>query len=766
MVPALRSVAMSEWADFGGVISRYRRDAKPWWPEPRRAPAGAPNVAVFLLDDVGFAQLGCFGSDIDTPNLDRLAAGGLRYTNFHTTALCSPTRASLLTGRNHHYVGVGRVTDLATGFPGYHSRIEKEHGFLPEMLVPNGYAAYAIGKWHLTPDDERNLASRRDRWPLGRGFERWYGYFGGETHQFAPALVYDNHRVPQPRPYDDGYHLTEDLADRAIEVLADLESAEPEKPFFLYFCTGACHSPHHAPPDWIDRFRGNFDDGWDAWRERTFARQQEMGLLPAGTELSPRPEWVPAWSSLSRDEQRLAARFQECFAAFLSHADHHIGRVLDFMTEIGRRDDTLVFALSDNGASSEGGVDGSINDARPWNMVGRPKEEAIARIEEIGGPTVHNNYPWGWTVAGNTPFRRWKREVHEGGVADPLIVSWPNGIAARGELRRQYAHVIDLAPTILEITGTDAPAEIAGVAQSRIHGLSIAYSFAEADAPARRTTQYYEMLGCRAIYQDGWKAVVYHPIFDQSIDWDDDVWELYHLEVDASECHDVAAEHPERLQRMIDLWWVEAERNRVLPLDNAPFDWMFGEERPAHDARTRYVYYPDSGPVTEEAAVNLRNRSHSITAHVVLPEGRAEGILLAQGSVLGGYALYVRHGLLHYVHNFGGREEHRIVSTVELPPGEHTLAFHFEQTGEHRGSGTLLLDGEPVGAGEIPHFTPNRFSITDENLCCGYDRGMPVTLDYRPPFRFTGTLRRVVVDVSGEPFVDPVAEAELAMRSQ
>ena len=322
MAPALRSGAMSEWADFGGVISRYRRDAKPWWPEPRRAPAGAPNVAVFLLDDVGFAQLGCFGSDIDTPNLDRLAAGGLRYTNFHTTALCSPTRASLLTGRNHHYVGVGRVTDLATGFPGYHSRIEKEHGFLPEMLVPNGYAAYAVGKWHLTPDDERNLASRRDRWPLGRGFERWYGYFGGETHQFAPALVYDNHRVPQPRPYDDGYHLTEDLADRAIEFLADLESAEPEKPFFLYFCTGACHSPHHAPPDWIDRFRGNFDDGWDAWRERTFARQQEMGLLPAGTELSPRPEWVPAWSSLSRDEQRLAARFPECFAAFLSHADH------------------------------------------------------------------------------------------------------------------------------------------------------------------------------------------------------------------------------------------------------------------------------------------------------------------------------------------------------------------------------------------------------------------------------------------------------------
>lgn len=757
---------MSDWTKFGGTIGRYRDESTPWWPEPRRARDDAPNVLVILLDDVGFAQLGCFGSDLDTPTFDRLAANGLRYTNFHTTALCSPTRASLLTGRNHHTVGMGRITDLATGFPGYHARIEKEHGFLSEMLVPAGYGSYAVGKWHLTPDDERHLGARRDRWPLGRGFERFYGFFGGETHQFAPTLVYDNHRVAQPRAFDDGYHLTEDLADRAIEFVADLDSAEPDKPFFLYFCTGACHSPHHAPPDWIERYRGRFDAGWDAWRAATFARQEAMGLLPPGTELSPRPEWVPAWDALPPDEQRVAARFMECFAAFLTHADHHIGRVLDFLAEIGRLDNTLVLALSDNGASSEGGVHGSINDARPWNLAGSPVEEAVARIDELGGPTLHNNYPWGWTVAGNTPFRRWKREVHEGGVADPLIVSWPARLAARGEIRRQYVHVIDLVPTVLELAGVDAPAEITGAVQSPIEGVSFAHTFLDADAPSRRDTQYYEMLGCRAIYHDGWKAVVYHAIADQSVHFGDDVWELYHVAEDSSECHDLAAAEPERLQRLVELWWQQAERYMVLPLDNAPFDAVFGEERPGHEGRRRYVYYPFAGPVTEEAAVNVRNRTHTVTAEVVIPDGGVEGVLLAQGSVLGGFVLFVRHGLLHYVHNFVGMEEHRITSNVELSPGEHTLGFRFDKTGEHQGRGTLLLDGEPVGEGEIPRFTPTRFSITGEGLCCGYDLGMPVVDDYRPPFRFTGTLRRVVVEVEGPPFIDPVAEADLSLRAQ
>ena len=551
-----------------------------------------------------------------------------------------------------------------------------------------------------------------------------------------------------------------------MEFVADLHVAEPDKPFFLYLCTGACHSPHHAPPDWIGRYRGRFDDGWDAWREATFARQQQLGLLPAGTELSPRPDWVPAWDSLPPDEQRLAARYMECFAAFLSHADHHVGRVIDFLDEIGRLENTLVLALSDNGASSEGGRTGSINDARPWNLTGTPVEEALARIDELGGPRVHNNYPWGWTVAGNTPFRRWKREVHEGGVADPLIVSWPARIDARGEVRRQYVHAVDLLPTVLDVVGVDAPGEIGGVTQTSLDGVSFARTFGDPDAPSRRDVQYYEMLGCRAVYRDGWKAVVYHPIFDQSVRFDDDRWELYHVAADASECHDLAAEHPDTLRELIALWWSEAERNNVLPLDNAPFDRVFGEERPGHAGRRRYVYYPFAGPVTEEAAVNVRNRSHRIAAEVDIPEGGAEGVLLAQGSILGGYVLFVLRGRLHYAHNFVGFEQHRLTSAGELASGSHTLEFRFDKTGEHQGHGSLVVDGETVATGDIPRFTPTRFSITDDGLTCGYDLGMPVVDDYQAPFRFTGVLRRVIVDVDGEPFTDPAAEADLSLRSQ
>ncbi|MEX1009457.1 MAG: arylsulfatase, partial [Acidimicrobiia bacterium] len=730
---------MSAWDPFPGVVGRYRRESAPWWPDPVRAPGGAPNVLIVLLDDVGFAQLGCFGSDIETPNIDRLAANGLRFTNFHTTALCSPTRACVMTGRNHHSVGMGRITDLATGFPGYHARIDKEHGFLPEMLVPHGYAAYAVGKWHLTPDEERHLGASRARWPLGRGFERFYGYHGGETHQFAPSLVHDNHRVPVPRSFEDGYHLTEDLADRAIEFIADLKAADPHKPFFTYFCTGACHSPHHAPPEWIERCRGRFDAGWDVWRDATFARQQSMGLLPASTELSPRPGWVPAWNSLAPEEQRLAARFQECFAAFLSHADHHIGRVLGFLDELGELDNTLVFLLSDNGASSEGGVTGSINDTRPWNQAERTVEEAITRIDELGGPRLHNNYPWGWTVAGNTPFHRWKREVHEGGVADPLIVSWPARLEARGAVRRQYVHAIDLVPTILDMVGVDAPASIGGVAQSPIEGVSFAETLTDPDAASKHDTQYYEMLGCRAIYHRGWKAVVYHPLADPSVLFDDDQWELYNVDEDVSECHDVAAERPELLRELVERWWIEAAKYRVLPLDNTPFDRLYGEEAAGHVPRRRYVYYPMAGPVTEEAAVNLRNRTHAITAEVELPGFDVEGMLLAQGSIFGGYAFFVRDRRLHYVHNFAGLEEYRVTSDVELTPGHHTLAFRFDKSGEHRGTGTLLVDGNAAGSTEIRRFTPTRFSITGEGLCCGYDMGMPVIDEYRPPFRFTGT---------------------------
>jgi arylsulfatase len=750
---------------FAGTIGRYWWESTPFWPSARRAPESAPNVVLVVLDDVGFAQLGCFGSDIDTPVLDRLAAGGLRYTNFHTTALCSPTRACLLTGRNHHSAGMGRIIELATGFPGYDARIPRGCGFLPEMLVPQGYAAWAVGKWHLTPEDECHLAASRERWPLGRGFERFYGFFSGETHQFAPALIEDNRQTRPPRTIAEGYHLTEDLVDQSIGLVRDLRAIDEDKPFFLYLCTGACHSPHQAPASFLARYRGRFDGGWDAWREATLTRQVASGVLPAGTELSPRPDWVPAWDSLSADERRVYARYMEAFAGFLSHTDHHLGRLVDFLAETGDLDDTLIVVLSDNGASSEGGPFGSLNDVRPWNMAPRPLEEAVARLDEIGGPRCHNNYPWGWTVAGNTPFRRWKREVHEGGVADPLLVHWPSGIAARGELRRQYVHAIDVLPTVLEVAAIEPPATIAGVAQRPIEGTSFAYTFDDASAPGRHETQYYEMFGCRALYHRGWKAVTYRMIQDARRSFDEDAWELYDLGADPTECHDLAATHPEKLAELVALWWSEAERHQVLPLDNRAFsEWVL--ERPSQvRERARYFYRPGGAMLPEVAAVNVRNRSHLITAEVEMTASD-EGVLLAMGSLLGGFALYVRARRLRYVHNFVGMEEHRLCADGDLAPGRHTLAFRFTRTGEHEGRGSLLVDGTVVAEGDIPRFTPTRFSLTGAGLTCGYGLEPAVSDDYRAPFPFSGRLDRVVVEVEGAAWRDPEDEARVAIVTQ
>ena len=751
---------------FGGKVGRYYWESTPWWPAARRAPDGAPNVLFVVLDDVGFAQLGCFGSDIETPVLDGLAASGLRYTNFHTTALCSPTRACLLTGRNHHSNGMGRIIELATGFPGYDARIPRANGFLSEMLAPAGYAAWAVGKWHLTPEDECHLAASRERWPLGRGFERFYGFFSGETHQFAPALVADNHQVAAPRRVAEGYHLTEDLVDQAIGMVRDLRAIDDEKPFFLYLCTGACHSPHQSPAEWIDRYRGRFDSGWDAWREATLARQIAAGVLPPGTELSPRPDWVPAWDALDRDERRVYARYMEAFAGFLSHTDHHLGRLLAFLEETGDVDDTLVFVLSDNGASSEGGPFGSLNDGRPWNMAPRPLEEALARLDEIGGPRCHNNYPWGWTIAGNTPFRRWKREVHEGGVADPLIVHWPRGIGRRGELRRQYVHAIDLVPTVLDVLHHAPPRAIAGVEQRPIEGTSFADSFADAHAPSRHETQYYEMFGCRALYHRGWKAVTYRQIQDARHNFDDDPWELYDVERDPSECHDLASEQPGKLAELVERWWTEAEKYQVLPLDSRAFSELVLERPSQVPVRSRHVYYPGCAMVPEPAAANVRNRSHVIAAEVEIAADGVEGVLLAMGSLLGGFALYVRDGRLRYVHNFVGMEEHRIWSDVELTAGRHSLVFRFARSGEHCGTGTLLIDDRVVAEGEIPRFTPTRFSITGAGLTCGYGLEPAVTDDYEAPFPFSGRLLRVVVEVDGGPYRDPDGEARVAIVTQ
>jgi arylsulfatase A-like enzyme len=752
--------------EFRGVRGRYHHESTPWWPEPVRPLAGAPNIVLVVLDDVGFAQLGCYGSDIQTPTIDGLAAGGLRYTNFHTTALCSPTRAALLTGRNHHANGMGRVAELATGFPGYDGRIPRANAMTPALLVPAGYAAWAVGKWHLTPEDETHLGASRARWPLGRGFERFYGFFEGETHQLAPSLVHDNHRVNPPASYDSGYHLTEDLVDRSIEFVRDLRTVDPTKPFFLYLATGACHSPHQPPGDYLERYRGHFDQGWDVWRQRTFERQLTAGLLPATTELSPRPDWVPPWAELDHDDHRLYARYMEAFAGFLTHTDAQLGRLVEALRQTGDLDNTLLLVLSDNGASSEGGPTGSLNDVRIWNGARTTRDEQLRRIGEIGGPWCHNNYPWGWTVAGNTPFRRWKREVHEGGVADPLVVHWPAGIADRGELRRHYVHAVDIAPTILDVAGISMPETVQGVVQRAMDGASIAATFTNATAPDPRTTQYYEMFGCRALYDSGWKAVTYHPIQSDSPGLEAAEWELYDVRVDPSECHDLAAEQPGRLAAMVERWWQEAERNEVLPIDNRPFSAFVFERPSSLPQRSTYVYYPGALAVPEPAAVNVRNRSHRISAHVVVGSDPVEGVLLALGSRLGGWTFFIKEERLYYVHNYVGLEETAISADCSLTQGPHTLGFAFSKTGEHRGVGALLVDGAEIARGEIAHFTPVRFSLHGAGLSCGRDIGLPVSVAYDHDFPFSGRLEQVVVEVDGLAVTDAEEEAAGAIAQQ
>ncbi|MGE3272826.1 MAG: sulfatase-like hydrolase/transferase [Chloroflexota bacterium] len=753
---------------FTGTIGRTATSSTSAWPVPPRARPGSPNVVFILLDDVGFAQIGSFGADIRTPTFDRLAAGGLRYRDFHTTAICSPTRSCLLTGRNHHSNGVGIIQEMATGFPGYNGSVPRENGFLSEMLLQEGYATFAVGKWHLTLASEYASGASKARWPLSRGFERYYGFLGGKTSQWAPTLVHDNHYVDPPNALDESYHLNADLADRAIEFVTDLRSVAPEKPFFLYYCLGAGHSPHQVEREWIEKYRGQFDAGWDAWREQVYTRQLEMGVIPPGTELSPRPDWVPAWDSLSDDECRLYARQMEVYAAFLEQTDHHIGRVVSFLEEIGELDNTLIVLTSDNGASSEGGPFGSFNENLFANRMEPTVQDNLAHLDDWGGVRSFANYSWGWAWAGNTPLKRWKRYLHQGGMSDAMIVHWPQGIQARGEIRGQYAHVIDVVPTVLEALGIQAPPELNGVAQRPIEGVSFAHTFADGAAPTNKQVQYYEMIGSRAIWKDGWKAVAEQ---EQNVTLTDEMldaqtWELYHVAGDFSESHDLAAQHPEKLKELIDLWWAEAAKYNVLPLD-ARMQGRMAEPKPlAARPTNRYVYYPGGAAMFEYTAVNVKNRSHTITATVVIPEGGAEGVLLAHGSWFAGYALYVQDGRLQYVHNYLGMAEYRVESDSVLPPGPLTLAFRFRRTGEHQGIGTLYVNGAQVGEGEIPRTVPAVIETSGEGLCCGFDSGLPVTERYQAPFRFTGTIKRVVVEVDGPEQDDPEAQIRAAFTTQ
>lgn len=772
---------------FPGVIGRTADVSSPAWPEPVRAAPGAPNVLWIVLDDTGYGQLGCYGSPIETPNIDALAAGGLLYTNMHTTALCSPSRSCIITGRNHHANATAAVNEIATGYPGYNGRIPFENGFLPEMLLPHGYSTYMVGKYHLLPSEFESPAGPFDRWPLGRGFERFYGFLGGDTSQWHPDLVYDNHQVEPPATPEEGYHLTADLVDKAIQFIADAKQVAPDKPFFLDFCTGATHAPHHVPKEWADRYAGRFDGGWDTYREQVFARQKELGLVPPDAQLSRHDPDVPDWESLSPEARRLAARMMEVFAGFLSHTDHHIGRLLTFLKETGEFDNTLIMLVSDNGASAEGGVTGSTNELQALNNAPEPLEDSARAIGELGGPGTFNHYPWGWTWAGDTPFRRWKRETYRGGTSDPFLVHWPAGITARGQLRHQFAHIIDMLPTVLEALGIEPPAAIRGVTQSPIHGVSFAHTFDDPGAPTRHHTQYYEMFGHRAIDHDGWRAVCPWPgpsfaeagkpfgapISAEALtELDVRHWELYHVAEDIAENHNVAEKHRDKLIEMIAQWYVEAGKYNVLPIDGSG-TLRFMTQRPQIAApRNQYTYRPGTQTVPFFAAPRLLNRPHAITAEVEIPDSGAEGVLLAQGSAVGGWSLYVKDGLLHYVHNYVRRAEYRTSSGQKVPPGRHALRFEFEPTGEPdlahgRGSpgrAQLYIDNRLAGQAEFPVTTPIVYN--PGGLTCGADPGSAVTDDYRAPFRFTGTLHSVTVDLSGELITDTESEMRAAMARQ
>ena len=773
---------------FSGVIGRTFDVSQPAWPQPLRAKEGAPNVLFIVLDDVGFGQLGCFGGPCETPNLDALAKNGLRYNNMHTTALCSPTRSCLITGRNHHSNAMSCITEGSTGYPGGNGNIPFENGFLSEILLQHGYNTYALGKWHLTPADQLSAAGPYDRWPLGRGFERFYGFLGGETHQYYPELVSDNHTVEAEKSPEEGYHLTEDLADKAISFIADAKQVAPNKPFFMYFCPGTAHAPHHVPKEWADKYKGKFDDGWDKLRERTIAKQKELGIVPVDAQLSRHDPDVPEWEPLSAAEKKVFARMMEVFAGFLTHADHHIGRLIEFLKDLGELDNTIIMAISDNGASSEGGPSGMVNEAFFFNNVQGSLEENLAALDKLGGPEFCNHYAWGWTWAGNTPFRRWKRETYRGGVSDPFIVHWPKGIKAQGKVRTQYAHAIDLLPTVLEALAIEAPTSIKGVTQSPIQGLSFAHTFDDAKAATKHLTQYFEMMGHRAIYHDGWRAVCPWPgtsfkeagmFFGAPIDKDKlteldaTKWELYNVASDFAENHNIAAENRARLIEMIATWYVEAGKYDVLPIDSRGVARVADERPKIAVDRTSYVFYPGTQGVPINATANVFNRPYSITADVEIPQSGAEGVLLSQGGNDGGYSFYVQNGKLCHAYNYVGRNIYYVESAEAVSSGRHQLRFEFQMTGKPDiahgkgapGKGQLYVDDKLVGQGDIPLTTPLTFGVVSY-INCGADVGAPVTPKYQPPFPFTGKIYKVTVDVSGELIHDHEAELRRHLARQ
>jgi arylsulfatase A-like enzyme len=722
---------------------------------PVRPPAGAPNVVVVLIDDMGFGASSAYGGPCHMPTAERLAGSGLRYSRFHVTALCSPTRQALMTGRNHHSVGMGVTSEMSTLEPGYTGYRPATAATIAQILGGNGYSTAAFGKWHQTPPVEVNASGPFTRWPTGEGFDAFYGFMGAEMNHWYPQLYDGTTPVEPDRLPEEGYHLTEDLVDRAIDWVCTQHTLTPDKPFFAYVALGATHAPFHVPRPWLERYAGRFDGGWDAQREATLARQKELGIVPDVAELAPWAEGVPHWDDLDPVARRVAARFMETYAGFAEHADHHIGRFVDTLGSLGVLDDTLVlYLLGDNGASGEGGPEGTVRE----HLVGHGFADDVAAMdavrEQIGGPTTYPIYPVGWALAMNTPYQ-WTKQVasHYGGTRDGMVVHWPAGIAARGEIRHQWHHVIDVLPTILEATGLPHPTTVNGVTQQVVEGTSMRYTFDDAAAPDRRRTQYFEMVGNRGIYHEGWTAVTRHGTPWLMVDsgdrpFEDDVWELYDTTTDWTQARDLAATMPDRLRELQQLFVIEAGRHQVFPLD----DRVTERENPVlagrldlHHGRGVITLGPRTGRLTEEAAPNVKNRSHTISVLVDVDD-RADGVLVAQGGRFGGWSLYCRDGVLSYAYNCYGRDLTTVRAGRPVPSGSHELGLGFCYDGGPPGDGaqvSLQVDGVEVGAGRLSATTAFYFAF-DETLNVGVDRGTPVTDDYAPVRNaFSGSIHRV-----------------------
>jgi arylsulfatase A-like enzyme len=753
---AAQSLPRPDFHFPGNVGRTYQDSDPPMFPQVVRPPKGAPNILLILLDDVGFGQFSTFGGGVPSPNIDKLAAHGLRYTRFHTTALCSPTRGALLTGRDHHVAGTGVITELATGYDGYTGIIPKSAGTVSEILRQNGYATAWIGKNHNTPAWETSEVGPFDHWPSGLGFDYFYGFNSGDTSQFEPVLFENKNRVS--RSTDPNYHLSHDLADHAIAWMQREKAIDPARPFFLYVAPAATHAPHHAPKEWIDKFKGQFDMGWDKYREQTLERQKRLGVVPSDTKLTARPDSLAAWDSLSADQKRLYSRMMEVFAGFGAHIDYEMGRVLDAVAALPDADNTLIFyILGDNGASAEGGLDGMTNEIAGFNGVFEPIDGELKVIDELGGPKHYNHFPAAWAHAMDTPFQ-WTKQIasHFGGTRNPVVISWPAKIKERGGVRTQFHHVVDIMPTILEVAGITAPDSLNGVAQKPIEGVSMAYTFNDAKAPDRRKSQVFELVSNRGMYQNGWMAssLAYLPWAATRTGYDPDKakWELYHIDQDFSQANDLAAQNPDKLHELVDLWWAEAARHNVLPLDwrsvERLSEQITGRPSLASDRKT-FIYNTPLVALPEGSAPDLKNKSFTITAELEIPSNGGDGMIFTQGGITAGWGFYLLKGKLVGLHNYIGLQRYRAVSTENAPTGKATLTFDFKYDGGGMSKGgtiTLLANGKKVGEARVEKTAGFKYSLY-EGQDIGEDSGSPVDFDYTPPFKFNGKIDKVTLDL-------------------